>query len=70
MRLVGDEKKGRRDIAEGLSLEKSSLDRTVMKSTDCGDKDSILFKSNLVRGMVVIADDQALLKEYLLMAKR
>lgn len=70
VRLVCDQKKSIREVAEALKISKSALGRAVKKYKDSGDKDNILFKSNLVCGMIFTAEDGVLLKEYLLKASK
>ncbi|XP_072145190.1 uncharacterized protein [Dermacentor andersoni] len=70
VRLVCEEKKSIRAVAEALKVSKSSLGRAVKKYKGCGERDSILFSSNLVCGMVLTAENEVLLKEYLLKASK
>ncbi|XP_077529007.1 uncharacterized protein LOC144141305 [Haemaphysalis longicornis] len=70
VRLVCDEKKSIRDVAESFEISKSSLGRAVKKYRECGDTGGIMFKSNLVCGMVFTTEDEVLLKEYLLKASK
>ncbi|EEC15327.1 conserved hypothetical protein, partial [Ixodes scapularis] len=70
VRLVCDEKKSIRDVAEAFEISESSLGRTVKKYRECGDTGGIMFKSNLVYGMVFTTEAEVLLKEYLLKASK
>lgn len=61
VRLVSDEKKSRSDVA-AFKISKSSLGRAVTKYKASRDRGSILFKFNLVCGMVFTAEDEVLLE--------
>lgn len=55
-------------MAEALKISKSSFGRAVKKYNGCRQRDSI--SSNLIYGTVFTAEDEVLLKEYLLRASR